>query len=178
MVSKGRLIVNGTHSGTGAVTVRSGAILAGKGSLAGAVTIMNGGILQVGDTLATDKGLTFKAGLKLNSGAILQLNDKMAAVERAVGATLKVFTGTATGTFAEIIPATPGEGLRWDTSELYTKGTLKVADDANAILSVTDAEALQTEYFTLSGERVEKPGKGLYLVREKGKNQLKKVLFR
>ena len=178
VVGKGRLIVNGTHSGTGAVTVRSGAILAGKGSLSGAVTIQNGGILQVGDTLATDKGLTFRAGLKLNSGAILQLNDKMAAVERAVGATLKVFTGTATGSFAEIIPATPGEGLRWDTSELYTKGTLKVADDANAILSVTDAEALQTEYFTLSGERVGKPGKGLYLVREKGKNQLKKVLFK
>ena len=178
VVSKGRLIVNGTHSGTGAVTVRSGAILAGKGSLAGAVTIMNGGILQVGDTLATDKGLTFRAGLKLNSGAILQLNDKMAAVERAVGATLKVFTGTATGTFAEIIPATPGEGLRWDTSELYTKGTLKVADDANAILSMTDAEALETEYFTLSGERVGKPGKGLYLVREKGKSGLKKVMIR
>jgi hypothetical protein len=102
----------------------------------------------------------------------------MAAVERAVGATLKVFTGTATGTFAEIIPATPGDGLRWDTSELYTKGTLKVADDANAILSVTDAEALQTEYFTLSGERVGKPGKGLYLVREKGKSGLKKVMIR
>ena len=182
VVSKGRLIVNGNHTGTGAITVRSGAILAGRGTLAGAVTLQSGAILQVGDTLATDKGLTLKGGLKIQSGAILQLNDRMAAVERTVGSTLKVFTGTATGTFAQIIPATPGEGLRWDTSELYSKGTLRVADDANAIQTASHASAMSTVYYTLSGHRVGHPRSGcLYLMRttdSQGNTTQRKVLFR
>ena len=66
-VSAGRLIVNGKHTGTGAVTVSSGATLAGKGILTAAVTV--NGTLQIGDTLATDKGLTFNGGLKLGSSA-------------------------------------------------------------------------------------------------------------
>ena len=170
VVTKGRLIVNGNHSGAGAITVRSGAILAGKGTLTGAVTIQKGGILQVGDTLATDKGLTLKGGLKLVSGAILQLNDKMAAVSRTAGQTLKVFTGTATGTFAEIIPATPGEGLRWDTTDLYTKGTLKVASDTDGIdACVSDVHP--ADIFDLSGRLVRRAATttrglkpGLYIV--------------
>ena len=170
VVTKGRLIVNGNHSGAGAITVRSGAILAGKGTLTGAVTIQKGGILQVGDTLATDKGLTLKGGLKLVSGAILQLNDKMAAVSRTAGQTLKVFTGTATGTFAEIIPATPGEGLRWDTTDLYTKGTLKVASDTDGIdACVSDVHP--ADIFDLSGRLVRRSATttrglkaGLYIV--------------
>ena len=170
VVTKGRLIVNGNHSGAGAITVRSGAILAGKGTLTGAVTIQKGGILQVGDTLATDKGLTLKGGLKLVSGAILQLNDKMAAVSRTAGQTLKVFTGTATGTFAGIIPATPGEGLRWDTTDLYTKGTLKVASDTDGIdACVSDVHP--ADIFDLSGRLVRRAATttrglkpGLYIV--------------
>ena len=180
VVSKGRLIVNGNHSGAGAITVRSGAILAGRGTLTGAVTLQKGSTLQVGDTLATDKGLTLKATLKIQSGAILQLNDKMAAVARTAGQTLKVFTGSATGTFAEIIPATPGEGLRWDTSELYSKGVLKVADDANAISSPAAAHVSKTEIFTLSGKRVTRPASGLYIQRTTtadGKVVSKKVQY-
>ena len=170
VVGKGRLIVNGNHSGAGAVTVRSGATLAGRGSLKGAVTIQNGGIFQVGDTLATEKGLTFNGGLKLQNGAILKLNDKMAAVQRTTGATLKVFTGTATGTFAEIIPATPGEGQRWDTSELYTKGVLKVADDTDNITHLSDHQSVSCEYYTLYGERVKTPGRGVYIMKSRSGN--------
>lgn len=126
-VTKGRLIVNGKHTGTGAVTVRKGATLGGKGTLAAATTINVGGILQVGDTLATDKGLTFSGGLKLNEGAILKLNDAMAESTHYNGDVIQAFSGTVTsGTFAEIVPATPGEGQTWDITELYTKGILKV----------------------------------------------------
>jgi autotransporter-associated beta strand protein len=126
-VTAGTLIVNGKHTGTGAVTVRKGATLGGKGTLAAATTINVGGILQVGDTLATDKGLTFSGGLKLNEGAILKLNDAMAEATHYNGDEIQAFSGTVTsGTFAEIIPATPGEGQTWDTTELYTKGILKV----------------------------------------------------
>ncbi len=126
-ITAGTLIVNGKHTGTGAVTVRKGATLGGKGTLAAATTINVGGILQVGDTLATDKGLTFSGGLKLNEGAILKLNDAMAEATHYNGDEIQAFSGTVTsGTFAEIIPATPGEGQTWDTTELYTKGILKV----------------------------------------------------
>ena len=34
--------------------------------------------------------------------------------------------GTITGTFAQILPETPGEGQTWDISKLYTDGILKV----------------------------------------------------
>ena len=123
-VQKGTLIVNGTHSGTGAVTVSTGATLAGKGTLAAAVTV--NGTLQVGDTLATDRPMKFNGGLKLGSAAILKLNDALAEVKRYAGDEVQCFTGNVTGSFAQIIPATPGEDQTWDTSELYTKGILKV----------------------------------------------------
>lgn len=125
-VNAGMLVVNGTHSGTGAYTVAADAVLAGKGTITAAVTINNGGVLQVGDTLKSDKGLTFKGKLTLASGAILRLNDAMIGATYYDGDQIQAFTGTATGTFAEILPATPGEGQTWDITELYTKGILKV----------------------------------------------------
>ena len=125
-VTEGTLIVNGNHTGTGAVSVKSGATLAGHGTLAGKTTLQNGATLMVGDTLGTDKGLTFNGGLVLNSGAKLALNEAMQEATFYNGDEIQAFTGTATGTFAEIIPATPGEGQTWDTSALYTNGILKV----------------------------------------------------
>ena len=119
--------------GTGAVTVSPGATLAGKGTLAGTTTINTEGILQVGDTLATDRGLTFSGGLKLSSGTILRLNDAMMETTYKAGDQIKAFTGTVTGTFAEIQPATPGEGLCWDTTRLYSEGVLVVANEATGI---------------------------------------------
>lgn len=123
-VQAGTLIVNGKHTGTGAVTVSADATLAGIGTLAAATTI--NGTLMIGDTLTTDKGLTFSGGLKLGSAAKLQLNEAMAEATHYNGDEIQAFSGTVTGTFAEILPATPGEGQTWDTSELYTNGILKV----------------------------------------------------
>lgn len=128
-VNGGTLIVNGQHTGTGTVTVAKGATLAGKGTLPGAVTV--NGTLQVGDEGASDKGLTIKGKLTLGSEAILQLNEAMQAKKYTNGQTIQAFTtsAAATGKFAEIIPETPGEGLSWDTSELYSKGVLKVVGE-------------------------------------------------
>lgn len=123
-VNGGTLIVNGKHSGSGAVTVAASATLAGKGTLTGKTTI--NGTLQVGDTLANDKGLTFSGGLTLGENAVLKLNDAMAKAIHYNADRIQVFTGVATGEFAEIIPAIPGEGQTWDTSELYTNGVLIV----------------------------------------------------
>lgn len=170
-VQRGRLIINGTHSGTGAITVSSGATLAGKGTVNGAVTISKGGIFLVGDTLASDRGLNFKGGLKLSQGAILQLNDALAATPQTAGASIKVLTGTVTGTFAEIIPATPGEGLIWDTTELYTKGVLKVVEEPTGINTPDGDRAVKTEYYQLTGERIANPARdGVYLERSVNSN--------
>ncbi|MBO6032995.1 MAG: autotransporter-associated beta strand repeat-containing protein [Prevotella sp.] len=160
-VTSGRLIVNGQHTGKGSITVRKGAILAGKGSLTGATTINDGGILQVGDTLATDKGITFNGGLKLNSGAILRLNDAMMETDFKAGDQIKVFTGKATGELADIQPAIPGEGLVWDTSELYTSGLLKVTTSSS--ISHIRMEKNNGAVYDLGGHRHTKAGKGIVI---------------
>ena len=164
-IKAGTLIVNGQHTGTGAVTVAAGATLAGKGSLAATVTV--NGILQIGDTLKTDKGLTFNGGLKLGSKAILKLNETMAEATHNDGEQIQAFTGTVTGTFAEIQPATPGEGQTWDTTLLYTKGILKVVGDPVSGITTftTVGTPLKVEYYTLKGERIANPGSGLYMIR-------------
>ena len=196
-VAKGRLIVNGQHTGTGAVSVRSGATLAGVGQLAAATTVFNGGTLQVGDTLVDGRGLTFGAALKLNSGATvnlladrsrsntltlkgtltiasgvtLQINEGALAeapYDKAEYQLFKLQGGSISGTFATIVPATPGEGQTWDLTELYTKGIVRVVggeDPDSGISSTSNGQNARTEYFTPSGERVSTPGRGLYLQR-------------
>ena len=167
-VNSGTLIVNGIHTGTGAITVATGATLGGRGTLAGAVTIQKEGVLLVGDTLASDHGLTFKGKVTLSAGAVLQLNDATMNVAKESGKEYKAFTlsgGSVSGTFAEIIPATPGEGLEWDTSDLYTKGILRVALSTAMIPASADVQT-KKEYFLISGERIDHPAKdGLYLER-------------
>jgi len=168
-VAAGTLIVNGTHSGSGAITVNSGATLAGKGTLTGAVT-MNG-TLMVGDALVTDKGLTFKGALKLGSNAILQLNDAKAEATYTEGDQVRVFTGTATGTFKEIIPATPGEGLEWDTTSLST-GILKVVKSSGTTgISEVKSNNASPRY-NLNGQPVKGQTNGLFI--QDGKIRIKK----
>ena len=151
-VTAGALIVNGTHSGTGAVTVRTGATLAGTGQLAAATTINTGGFLQAGDTLVNNRGLTFNSTLKMNgTSTLVVLADRTKSNTITLkGATtlsgnntlridfeespydkteyqiFNISGGTITGTFKQIVPETPGEDQTWDASELYTKGVLKV----------------------------------------------------
>jgi len=151
-VSAGTLIVNGTHSGTGNVTVRTGATLAGTGQLAAATTINTGGFLQAGDTLVNERGLTFNSTLKLNgtatlvvpadrtksntitlkgattiaTSATLQLDFDEAPYDKTEYKIFNISGATITGTFKQILPETPGEGQTWDTSELYTNGIIKV----------------------------------------------------
>ena len=150
-VNAGTLIINGTNSGTGAVTVAADAMLAGQGSIAGAVTV--NGTIQAGDAIL-GKTLTLKSTLRVNKtgvvsipatatkgntiavtgnitlaeGATLMIADGTLGEAPADGMTYQVFkcSGTITGTFAEIQPAAPGENQSWDTTELYTTGVLKV----------------------------------------------------
>ena len=151
-VTAGELIVNGTHSGTGAVTVRTGATLAGTGSLAAATTINTGATLQAGDTLINGRGLIFNNTLKMNGTSVLKvpasrtmsntitlkgtttlsgtnvlsIDMEDAPYDKTEYQIFKLEGGSITGTFASIEPAVPGEGQTWDDSELYSKGVLKV----------------------------------------------------
>ena len=195
-VSKGRLIINGTHSGTGAVSVKSGATLAGIGSLAAATTINSGAMLQVGDTLVNGRGLTFNSTLNLSGTAtlnvlanstksnsitlkgsttlgassVLQINGGEQFEEAPDAGTeyqiFKLSGGKISGTFKEIQPAIPGEGLTWDTSELYSAGKLKVAGSTVGIQSAASAASpLRVEYYSLSGQRIAAPEKGICIMR-------------
>ncbi len=73
-VQGGRLIVNGSFKGTGAVNVAADATLCGTGSIAGKVTVAQNGVLAVGDTLFNRNDvLTLSGGCNLQAGAIVEL---------------------------------------------------------------------------------------------------------
>lgn len=161
----GDLIVNGTNSGTGAVSVSTGASLRGKGSLAGKVTVYNDATLRAGDELVDGSSLKLNGGLALNNGSTLIIpfakNSKNEIVNNSLsvagnitvskgaklvldlslaegisfkrGDALAIFSNasgikTGTGTF-NITPATPGEGLEWETSTLLVDGMLRVKNE-------------------------------------------------
>jgi autotransporter-associated beta strand protein len=66
-VQEGKLLVNGSHTGAGAVTVNAGATLAGTGSLTGKVTLVGAASLHAGDSIVNNLTLTLKGGLALNT---------------------------------------------------------------------------------------------------------------
>lgn len=204
-VTQGTLIVNGKHTGTGAVTVRTGATLAGTGTLAAGVTINTGGTLHAGDTLINGRGLTFNGTLKMNGTATILLpadatkcntitlkgattisNNAVLQIvlgeTPAEGTAYKVFSlsgGSVSGTFANILPVIPGEGLAWDSSALYTTGVLRVVRSTGISTMQTGNSPKRVEYFTLGGKQVSKLTHGFFLERiitADGKTTVKKIL--
>ncbi|MEI6078079.1 MAG: autotransporter-associated beta strand repeat-containing protein [Verrucomicrobiota bacterium] len=155
-VSNGTLEVDGSLSGTGAVTVNAGATLTGTGAIAGPVTIAAGGTLSPGSlTVTTNATLAIGNTLQLSGTNIMDVNktgttftsDRITAITSlTLGGTLQLnLTGaalaagdaiplygcnSASGTFANIIPAAPGAGLAWNTRTL-ANGVLSVATAVN-----------------------------------------------
>lgn len=154
-VNGGRLIVNGTNSGAGAYTVNANGTLAGKGTVGGAVSVKSEGTVYAGDTLvdgstltlsktlnvaegatvsipvtaAKCNSITLKGNMTIGEGVTLQLAENgldKAPYDATVYQVFNLEGGTISGEFAEILPATPGEGQTWDFSELYTGGIIKV----------------------------------------------------
>jgi len=150
-VNQGNLIVNGAHTGTGAITVNASGTLSGKGSVASAVTVKEDGTLDPGDLgIGT---FTIKNTLKLEAGSILNIDvDRVAKTNDKISATgaltidgdlnINIMEGSLvngdaldvlsadsyTGTFANITPVNPAADLYWDTTDLYTSGVLKVTN--------------------------------------------------
>ena len=153
-INGGTLIINGIQTGTGAVTVAQDGILAGKGTIPAAITVQSGGTLQPGDPFVTVTNfgtlsvgsLTLQAGSQTN----MEINRPIAITDKVVatgsvtyGGTLNLtisgtmqagdqyslFSGTTfSGSFSSIVPATPGNGLKWT----FSNGILKV-DPINGI---------------------------------------------
>ena len=148
-VKGGTLIVDGTHSGTGKVTVMTDATLSGLGKLPAVTEVQSGGTISAGDltlsAITTSIGTLTTGALTLQSGSQTKLriykpsslNDKIASTGAITfGGTLNLningtiqlndqftlFTGTSyAGTFSKIIPETPGAGMMW----LFGNGVLK-----------------------------------------------------
>jgi len=110
-VNGGTLLVNnasGSGTGSGSVTVNSGATLGGSGAIAGAVTCQSGGILAPGAGVGTaGTVLTVNAGVTMSSGSSTVMavshsnksNDQIACVAIVYGGTLTVTTNAGDAPF-------------------------------------------------------------------------------
>lgn len=147
-VSNGTLLVMGNATpATGTFFVASGGTLGGVGTLGGATTI-NGTLSPGNNAIGT---LTFTNNLTLASGGstVVEINKSTGAEDLIVvngtlvhGGTLRVTNlagtlatgdrfsilsaGSRSGTFASLNLPALGDGYAWDTSALYTSGTLSV----------------------------------------------------
>jgi autotransporter-associated beta strand protein len=149
-ITGGTLIVNGIHTGTAKVTVQNEAKLGGKGRMPSLVEVQTGATIEPGDASIS----TFTVGsLSLLNGSRVNMeidknagtNDRIAATGTvaingtlnltitgtlALGDQFTIFTGSAfSGSFEQIIPAQPAEGLFWQ----FANGVLKVADSPTGI---------------------------------------------
>lgn len=125
--------------------------LLGSPTINGNISVNNGGTITLGTnnistTIKMNSALTLNPGsttsMKVNAssgacdtftgltnityGGTLQLTD-VAITPFHNGNSFKLFlAANYSGAFSAIVPATPGTGLRWDTSELNVNGTLRV----------------------------------------------------
>ena len=149
-VDGGTLIVNGSYpSANCSIIVNDGGTLRGKGNIGSVITVNSGATLYPGDeaessSMTADSSVTLKGGstmkvgnaalwangtVYINSGVTLAVDTSVKTLK--AGTEIRVFKGTddkftASGTFDSIEPASPGNGLAWDTSTLYSDGYLRV----------------------------------------------------
>jgi T5SS/PEP-CTERM-associated repeat protein len=143
------MLLNGAHTFPGGLIVAGNGLLKGSGTITGNLSVNNGGTLAPGETamgvIAVHGNVALNPGsktyLKLNAltlaadsligitnltyGGTLQLTNTAGAL--AAGNAFKLFAATNyLGAFDNLLPATPGAGLRWDTNELNVDGVLRV----------------------------------------------------
>ncbi len=91
MVTGGRLVVNGTNSGTGSVSVYKDATLAGWGTVNAKVSVKKGGTVASGDTIVNaSHALKLKGGLTVDNGGIISIPVKVSASGVATACKLNV----------------------------------------------------------------------------------------
>jgi hypothetical protein len=174
LVANASLILNGSIAAGLGATVSAGGALAGTGTINENVNVLTNGTIGAGDgatgTLTINGNLT-NAGtvfMKLNKAAAT--NDQLAlggnilnfgggvlvvsnlAGTLAVNDSFPLFTaGTYVGSFSSISPATPGAGLVWNLTNLYTTGTLGVAAGATPSTPKITSFSISGPNLNLSG---------------------------
>ena len=130
------LLTNATLTGSGTisdpVTVPAGSALAPGDSGIGSLTINNSLVLAAGCTnlFELDKDIQTNDNVSVSGsvtyGGNLVLSN-LASTVYAPGDSYKLFSAASySGSFANIVPATPGLGLLWQTNSLTVDGSLKV----------------------------------------------------
>lgn len=141
----------GLNSGlfTGGFNVANNAWLTGDGTVNGSVTVSSGGTFAPGITNLAS--VTVNGSLLLNNGSttLMALQPSSVSACNVSGLTNVVYGGTLqltnlggayqagqsfslfsstqyNGAFAALSPATPGNGLQWDTYALDVNGTLRI----------------------------------------------------
>ena len=163
----GTLTLNGANTYSGPTTVTNGT-LAGTGTILGPVTVQTGGTLSPGSSIGM---LSISNTLNLDAGSTtsVEINKTANTSDKVVGLTTVTYGGTLnvnnlsgtlaggdsftlfsaathTGSFASIVPATPGAGLTWS----FTNGVLSVVGSlAPPTLGVSQAGNILT--FTWTG---------------------------
>ena len=114
------------------LTLNPSQTLEGSGAFYVNGTLVNNGTLEF-KINKTDGSITndYMEGLtSVVYGGILKLD--LTGQLLANNDTIPLFNATNySGTFASVIPSTPGTGLAWDTSTLTTDGTLRIASGVN-----------------------------------------------
>lgn len=191
-------VCNTTSQITGNITVNNGAALTGTGHVTSVTINSKGTISPGKNLTSTIVStLTAEGTLTVKSGGRIQIKARQSAYLRCdalkvtgktslespvfditllngeftEGDELKVFTGegeiqlTGTPTFN---PATPGNGLLWDTSSLTTEGLIRVIADPVSITGIESEDYLNTEIYNTSGQRVHKANRhGVYIINKK-----------
>ncbi len=164
----------------GAVTVQNGGtLLAGDTlinktglTLNGGLTLQGGAQVEIpvyadGSGQRANK-LTLKGNVNINGATlVVNLANAQGGLVNDVNMPVLVLSGaTVTGTgFTSIEPERPSATQKWDTSDLLTKGWLRVVEDASGI-GATEAEATKadTRAYKLNGQRTNAAdAKGIYI---------------
>ena len=172
MVANATLVLDGSIAAGLGLTVGSGGLLAGTGTINEAVTVLTGGTIGAGDgaigTLTINGNLTNSgtAFMKLNKqagtqdlldaggntvvyGGVLAVTNL--AGNLAIGDSFKLFNaGSYQGAFTAVTPTTPGSGLAWDLTGLGSNGTLNVVAGAAAQPHITSTQ-LTADGLVMSG---------------------------
>ena len=124
VASAGSMIVPGGSNNVSTLTVSSNAVLAGLV------------VMDVDKTAGTNDVIAAGTTSSLTYGGTLVVTNLTAAL--ANGDSFKLFNaGSYSGSFTAISPATPGDGLAWDTSSLTNDGILNVVSSVKPTPTIT-----------------------------------------
>ncbi len=161
-VKEGTLLAknsSGSATGTGDVNVSDGAFLGGNGTISGDIKIYSGATLYAGCPGTTGSQLTIGNVTMYNGGYfyvktnastcdILKASNKFVANGTLImnntgttayteGQSFKiVFCSNIQGSFDNISPTTPGDGLEWDMSDFNNSGKISVVTSSSDLNKV------------------------------------------